>query len=433
MPTVADAASLNRDLERHAPSVLKGLSPLGRRAFYPAGIPHQAAEARGTTYNGTIGQITDGHGHALPLPSMAAAVALEGADRDQAFLYSPVDGRPELRQAWRDRQRRGVDAGVPSTLPLVTDGLTHALSIAADLFGGEGRVIATPAPFWGNYRQVFTLRTGADIKAAPYWRDGRFNPLAVAEALAEVPAGEPAVAIVNAPSNPGGYMPTANERELLCASLIEVAASRPLVVLCDDAYAGLVYEDDIPRESMFWSLAGAHENLLAIKIDGATKELSFFGGRVGFITFGVEQGSLVEAALESKVKSLVRSTVGSPVASSQMLVLQTLRSPHADQEIEAVRFELEGRYRALKTALAGVDPSLLRAWPFNAGCFAVVDLPAGVDAEALRHHMINELDSGIVSIPPNTVRIAFCSVAEAEIPELVRRLEQGVASMVGQG
>ncbi len=432
-PTVADAESLNRDLDRHAPAILRALSPLGRRVFYPAGIPHQAGQARGTTFNGTIGQITDGTGHALPLPSMAAAVTLDGDDRDQAFLYSPVDGRPELRQAWHVRQRQGIDEGVPSSLPLVTNGLTHALSIVADLFGGEGRVVASPTPYWGNYRQVFTLRTGAEIRSAPNWREGRFNPLAAAEALADLPEGQPAIAIVNAPSNPGGYMPTIDERTALRASLLGVAEVRPLVVLCDDAYAGLVYEADIPRSSLFWELAGAHENLLAVKIDGATKELSFFGGRVGFLTFGVEQGSAVETALESKAKSLVRSTVGSPVALSQLVVLQALRSSDAEAQIEAVRLELEGRYRALKAALDRADDSLLRAWPFNAGCFAVVDLPKGIDAEALRHLLIKDFDTGIVSIPPNMVRIAFCSVAEAAIPELVRRLGKGVAALVKQG
>src|SRR5688572_31950364 len=43
-------------------SLFELLSPLGRRAFFPPDIPFQAAQARGKTYNGTIGQITDGYG-----------------------------------------------------------------------------------------------------------------------------------------------------------------------------------------------------------------------------------------------------------------------------------------------------------------------------------------------------------------------------------
>jgi hypothetical protein len=54
---------------------------------------------------------------------MAAAVAgLDEAERSRAFLYSPVEGFPDLRSRWRERQRRGVPEELPSSLPLVTAG-----------------------------------------------------------------------------------------------------------------------------------------------------------------------------------------------------------------------------------------------------------------------------------------------------------------------
>ena len=126
---------------------------------------------------------------------------------------------------------------------------------------------------------------------APAYVDGRYNPRAIAEALAGLPEGEPAVALLNIPSNPGGYTPDPAERRATVESLLEEADRRPLVVICDDAYAGLVYEPEIPRESLFWDLAGAHPNLVPVKVDGATKEFSFFGGRVGFLTFALEPDS----------------------------------------------------------------------------------------------------------------------------------------------
>ncbi|RMH18554.1 MAG: aminotransferase class I/II-fold pyridoxal phosphate-dependent enzyme [Acidobacteria bacterium] len=428
-PATAGAGAINRDLEQHAPAIYRCLSPLGRRLFYPPGIPQQAAEARGVTYNGTIGQITDGHGGALPLPALADLLHLAGHDRDRAFLYSPVDGIGELRRAWRARQRRGVEAGRPSSLPLVTIGLTHALSMAADLFGGDGRPVAIPAPLWGNYRQTFALRTGAEILSAPAVVEGRFNPHAVAQALDGVAPGEPALVVLNAPSNPYGYMPDAGERRALVDSLLHLADRRPLVVLCDDAYAGLVY-GDVPATSLFWDLTGVHPDLLAVKIDGVTKELSFFGGRVGFLTFGVEQGSAVEAALASKVKSLIRSTVGSPVAATQMMVLKALRDPRVERQIDAVRRRIAARHRVLQEALATTDPALLKPWPSNAGLFTLLELPAGVDPETLRRHLLAHHDAGLVSVRPRFIRIAFCSVAQDALPELVRRLERGVRELL---
>jgi aspartate/methionine/tyrosine aminotransferase len=320
---------------------------------------------------------------------------------------------------------------VESSLPLVTLGLSHALSIVADLFAGEGRVVAVPRPFWGNYRQCFAERNGARLVTAPAYRDGRFNAGAWVEALAEVPAGEPAVAIVNLPSNPGGYSPAPGEREEMIASLLAEVGRRPLVVVCDDAYAGLVFEPGIPAESPFWELAGAHPNLLAVKVDGATKEFSFFGGRVGFLTFPFAPESEAARALERKVAALVRATVGAPPAAPQGVLLQALRREGIEREVEAVRALLAGRYRALRGALDGVDPALFRTLPFNSGCFAVVELPEELpaDVHGVRRHLLDRWDTGLISIEPRYLRIAHCSVDAAALPELVRRLEQGIAEL----
>lgn len=426
------AAAVNAPLEREAPALFRALSPLGRRAWFPPDIPAQAAEARGRSFNGTIGQITDGRGGAVPLPVLAEVLSgLAEQDLHQALLYSPVEGLPEVRRRWRVWQRREVEPGVPSSLPLVTAGLSHGLSLLADLFGGEGRAVAIPQPYWGNYRQAFAARTGARVLTAPGYVDGRYNPRAVAQALEGLPEGEPAVALLNIPSNPGGYSPTVEERREIVGALLEVAERRPLVVVCDDAYAGLVFEPEIPRRSLFWDLAGVHPRLVPVKVDGATKEFSFFGGRVGFLTFAVEPESEAARALESKVKMLVRSTIGSPVATSQVILLQALRRQGIEQEVEAVRLLLAGRYRALQGALAAADPGLLTVLPFNSGCFALVELPErlGLGAEAVRRHLLAHHDTGLIAIEPRYLRIAHCSVDAAALPELARRLERGVAEL----
>src|SRR5262245_14905889 len=123
-------------LRAEAPAVWAALSPLGRRLYQPANfLPQQTAEARGTEYNGTIGQITDGAGRPLPLAPMAAALSgLPGAARDRAFLYSPVEGIAEVRAAWRARQRRGIPDEIPSSLPIATSGRELAISAAAEMF-----------------------------------------------------------------------------------------------------------------------------------------------------------------------------------------------------------------------------------------------------------------------------------------------------------
>lgn len=350
-----------------------------------------------------------------------------------AGIDGPAEGMPEVRRLWRAWQRRGVDPAVPSSLPLVTVGLSHGLSLLADLFGGEGRAVAIPRPFWGNYRQAFAVRTGSSILTAPGYVDGCYNVRAIPDALSGVPEGEPAVAILNLPSNPGGYSLTPAEREAVLASLLEVAERRPLVVVCDDAYAGLVYEPDVPRVSLFWDLIGSHPNLVPVKVDGATKEFSFFGGRVGFLTFALDPDSDEAREMEGKVKMLVRSGVGVPIAASQRVLLEALRNQRIGEEIEQVRLLLEGRYRALKEALAKADPGLLAVLPFNSGCFALVELPErlGLTSEQVRRHLLEHHETGLISLEPRYLRIAHCSVDAAALPELARRLEAGVRELAG--
>ena len=427
--------AVNAPLEKEAPALHRALSLLGRRVYFPPDIPFQAGEARGKSFNATVGQITDGRGSGLGLPALTAALSgLSPADRNAALLYSPVEGMAEVRQLWRAWQRRSVPESVPSTLPVVTDGLTHSLSILADLFGGEGRAVAVPRPFWGNYRQTFAVRTGARMETASAFVAGRFNTRAISQALVGLLLGEPVVVFLNLPSNPGGYSPTVAERHEILADLVAEAGRRPLVVICDDAYAGLVFEADIPRASLFWELVGAHPDLVPVKVDGGTKEFSFFGGRVGFLTFGLPEGSEAARALESKLKGLLRATVGSPVAASQVILLQALRQEGIEREVEAVRALLEVRYRALSGALAKTDPALFAALPFNSGCFALVELAprltaAGITADQVRRHLLAHHDTGLVSIEPGYLRIAHCSVDAAALPELVERLAKGVAEL----
>ncbi len=424
---------LNATIQTGSPTLWACLSPLARRAAYPPDIPFQAAEARSKTYNATIGQITDGQGHILALPAIERALAgLPTTDRNQALLYSPIDGLAELRQRWRERQRRGQPADKPSSLPLVVVGLTHGVSLVADLFGGEQHTVVVPAPFWGNYRLAFAVRTGARLVSGLAYRGQGFNCEVFAEALADLPAGEPAVVILNFPSNPGGYSPTVEERERIGSSLRQIADQHPLVVVCDDAYAGYVFEPEIPRQSMFWELLGTHPNLLPIKVDGATKEFCLFGGRVGFVTFPFDPADEVMAALESKAKCVMRGTVSSPVATSQVLLLQALRDEAVDAAIETVRLALLERYRLLKDLVGRLDARLLQPLPFNSGCFALLEIPRqhDVSSEAVRRRLLDHYDTGVIALAPNYLRLAFCSVAAAALPELVRRIEAAVSDLV---
>ncbi|HEY0552826.1 MAG TPA: aminotransferase class I/II-fold pyridoxal phosphate-dependent enzyme [Thermoanaerobaculia bacterium] len=314
----------NAFLPEAAPAVWATLSPLGRRALQPLHfLPLQTAEARGKPFNATIGQITDGHGTAVPLPAMAAALGgLDAAERSRAFLYSPVEGIPDLRAAWRDWQRRGQSPDLPSSLPMVTLGTAHARSLAAELFVDERRTVLLPDPVPAEDEALFSLRLGARPIPCACIHGGHFDPAAVSRHLADLPRDEPAVVLLEFPREETGYMPVTRERAALCRGLAEEAERRPLVVIVDDTWAGL----GTPSASLFWGLTGRHPNLIPLKIDGADGQRGFPGGRVGFLTFPYEPDSAIARALESKAKMLLRAQVGSPSTMTQMVLLRALQA-----------------------------------------------------------------------------------------------------------
>jgi hypothetical protein len=326
---MASSRDPDETLRAASPALWAALSPLGRRLRMPANfLPQQTAEARGKRFNATIGQITDGHGTAVPLPSVAAALAgLPEAERSRALLYSPVEGLLPLRERWRERQRRGQPEGRPSSLPLATGGVRHALSLAAQLFA-EGAedvrdVFLPDPPPDDSYAETLGLRTGARLAGVPGLTTTAFDPAPLRAGLDALPAGRPAVVALRLPEASGERSLKPGERAALAAALAAAAERQPVVVLVDDLWES--FSPEGRSGSLFWDLVDLHPALLPLKADGA-EALGYPGGRIGFLTLPFPPGSAAAVEVESKVKLLLRAEIGSPSAASQVVLLAALQS-----------------------------------------------------------------------------------------------------------
>lgn len=417
---MSDTASLLRDLERGAPALAHSLSPIGRRVVFPKGIPFQAAAARGTALNGTIGQVTDGAGQPMPLPVMAECVA--GLDARQSFLYSPQPGHRDVRQAWLAWQlERAGRSEWEGPLPFMTHGLTHGISLIADLFADPDTTVLLPDPSWENYELLFTMRTGATLASWSFYADGALNIDGFEKAVEQL-VGK-AIIVMNFPANPTGYVPTNDEAR----RLIDILCARrePTVVVVDDAYQGVVHEPGRLDHSMFWALSEAAdpEHLVVAKVDGATKELLFFPSRVGFLTFSVT-GEATISALENKLNTLVRGSVGSPPGPSQAMIEMALADPDRTRREFQQRLDvLSRRYRALRQSLGAANHPLLRPLPFNGAYFALVGLAPELDAHTVREALIVDESVGTIAIPSvNALRIAYCSTRSEDLERMVAAL-----------
>jgi len=328
------AAQLNARLEAAAPEVLAMLSGLGRRLYYPKGILTQSAEARQKAHrsNATIGIATEG-GEPMYLPSIARS--LVGISAADAFDYASPGGRPGLRERWREKLLAENPSlqGKRFGLPVVTSAITHGLMLAGDLFVDPGDCLVLPDKLWGNYRLTYEVRLGGRIATYPFYAGGGFDVAGLARTLEEEGARcEKLVVLLNFPNNPTGYVPTPAEGEAIVRALQGAAAGGTrIVAILDDAYFGLFYHlgRESMTESLFGMLVGCHPNLLAVKLDGATKELFAWGLRCGFISFGPgrsETADEVIEVLDAKVRGAIRSGISNVSQLSQTLVENALAS-----------------------------------------------------------------------------------------------------------
>jgi aspartate/methionine/tyrosine aminotransferase len=425
------AQALNNSIKEDNEFVYTMLSQLGKEMFYPKGILSQSAEAgkKAHRFNATIGIATENN-QPMHFQHIQDMFGDRVAPKD-LFPYAPPQGKEELRNVWKQK----ILADSPSLneeivgTPVVTNALTHGLSIVADLFVDEGTPVILPDHYWGNYNITFKVRRGATVTTYPLFNEANgFNVDGLKEAIQSQKSAGKVVVLLNFPNNPTGYTPLESEAQEIAAVLKEAAEDGlNVIALIDDAYFGLFYEDSI-KESIFSLLADAHPRILAIKVDGATKENYVWGFRVGFITYA-SKSAAIRNALEQKTKGIIRGTISSGSHPSQSIILQSLQSEEFKVEKQQ-KFELM-KSRAVKTKEVLANEEYKKYWtyyPFNSGYFMCLKLN-NINAEELRVHLLDKYGVGTISNNSTDLRIAFSCVEEDDIAELFDLIAKGAADL----
>jgi aspartate/methionine/tyrosine aminotransferase len=406
------AEELNLILKNCNTSIFELLSKKGQEIYYPKeGILAQSAQAKEKKINATIGIANEDDSSPMKLSGIASKVLLEPKD---VFPYAPSDGKKDLREAWKQLMiEKNPSLKAPISLPVVTNALTHGLSIVGFLFLNEGDNIIMPDLYWGNYKLCFTNWYGANIKTFSTFKEGKFDLDSMKNSLT---GSGKKVLLLNFPNNPTGYTPTKEEASEIIRIIKSVAESgEKICVILDDAYFGLFYEEETQKESLFSKLADLHENVLAIKLDGATKEDYVWGLRVGFITYGFK-GATKEAyeALEYKTSGAIRGNISNASNLSQSLVLTAIKAPNYKDE-KAQKFEiLKERYELVKKVLLDKKyETQFVTLPYNSGYFMCIK-PLHAKAEEVRQKLLAKYDTGVIALG-DIIRVSFSSVPKQNI------------------
>ncbi|MDR3247419.1 MAG: aminotransferase class I/II-fold pyridoxal phosphate-dependent enzyme [Treponema sp.] len=416
------AEELNTALEGTIVSRL--LSDLGHRFYFPRGIIAQSAEAKEAAHfaNGTIGMSYE---NGRPMILSAIAESMPTLSSEESVAYAPTVGVEKARIVWKELLTRKNPSirGEHISLPAVVPGLTSGISYTADMFFGGGDCLLVSDPCWDNYELIFNTRRGTTVREIPFFGSGPgLNLDSIRKAVREEAKTGAVRILLNFPNNPSGYSPTMQEENALVEILREAAeGGADVLVICDDAYFGLFYEDNVSKESLFGRFSNIHDKILAIKIDGPIKEDYIWGFRMGFITYACRSLTTPHYdALIRKLMGAIRSSVSCANTPAQYIMLQAMEDKRTHGEKARFFKLMKGRYQAIKDFIhSNPEHPTLKPLPFNSGYFMCFRCE-GISAEKLRQELLAIHGIGTISLEDRYLRVAFAGIDEDKIEAVYR-------------
>jgi len=194
------------------------------------------------------------------------------AVEDNFTRYTAVGGIDELKDAIIRKLQTDNFLSYKRSEIIVSCGAKHTLFNLAQVLFEEGDEVIIPGPYWVSYPDL-VLYTGAQpVIVNTQEKNGfKLSP----EELEAAITGKTKALIINSPSNPTGC---AYSKEEL-AALAEVVLRHQLIVISDDIYEKILF-DDLP----FWNMAAVNPALkdLTFVVNGVSKAYAMTGWRIGY-------------------------------------------------------------------------------------------------------------------------------------------------------
>ena len=187
--------------------------------------------------------------------------------------YTPSSGIPELRQAISEKFKADNHLDYTPGQIVVSNGAKHSCLNAILACVGPGDEVVIPAPYWLSYPEMVRIAGGEPVivstKESNGWK-------MTAEEFEDAMSPRTKMVILNSPGNPTGAVYT--EEEL--RAIGEVALGEDILILSDEIYEKLVYDD-----AKHVSIASLSKELynLTITVNGFSKSYAMTGWRLGYL------------------------------------------------------------------------------------------------------------------------------------------------------
>jgi aspartate aminotransferase len=226
--------------------------------------------------------------------------------------YTESAGLLELRESLS--AKLSVDNGVsyePSQIS-VNCGAKHSCYNAILAVCNPGDEVIIPSPYWTSYpemvRMVGAVPVFVETKAENGWK---LTPEEFEEAMSPLTK----MIILNTPGNPTGSVYTKEELE----KLAEIAVGEEIVILSDEIYEKLVYND---QEHVSIASLGKDVYDLTITVNGFSKAYAMTGWRLGY--------TAAPKAIAKAIDTIQSHTTSNPTSFAQYGAIAAL---NGDQQI----------------------------------------------------------------------------------------------------
>ncbi|MFX1394575.1 MAG: aminotransferase class I/II-fold pyridoxal phosphate-dependent enzyme [Promethearchaeota archaeon] len=443
-------------------ALYKTFSDLGKRIFLPDGIYYWSGRAKKEAeIIGTIGsaygfekEFIDGGSDEWVPCYLKEIKNYTKLHVNQIVPYASIGGLQDTREIWKKliirkalyNENTDIDKikrlEKYITTPIITSGVTNGIYLVCSIFLNPGESIISPNKRWGNYDNIVVKHLGAKIESFDFFKDNRINLRGLKEIIQDVSNRQDKIVIIlNFPNNPTGYNPTHEEARDLISLLKETyyIIKKPMIIIVDDAYESYVYNDKNIKNSMFYELHLLDEDIIPIKLDGITKELLLYGGRIGFVSVGLkpnwvktdEELEVLKKEVENKLEGMNRSTISNCNHYFQAITYKLLNNVGIDKINEArdkVVELLKARYEKINAELSKIESPDISVDPNSGGFFLFLNLnPDKIKANEFADHLLKKYKVGVIPIEKlndniNGIRIAYCSIDIKQIPELINRI-----------
>jgi aspartate aminotransferase len=241
--------------------------------------------------------------------------------------YTASGGIPELKKAIIEKLKTENQLTYQPNQIIVTVGAKHALYNLFQAILDPGDEVIIPAPYWVSYIEQVKLAGGVPVVIEGKEQNSfKITPSQLEGVITE----RTKAILINSPSNPTGMLYV--EEEL--RELGKVAIKHDILIVSDEIYEHLIYDEDVQHVSM--ASLGPEYYDHTIIINGVSKTYAMTGWRIGFAAGPAE---IIKAMID-----IASHSTSNPTSIAQYGAIAALQGPQAPVDEMKIAFKARRDY-----------------------------------------------------------------------------------------